>query len=264
MHRITFELSQQHKFENWKKRDDKWNISISREQMDSFCIKNWCKYWQPYNNTSNTGKQKPLGCCTCFWQTVPWANQSHLPSPSSAVPAESPGRSQQSPVHPICNNRTRRVLLGAASSSVKAPFRWNMQNQLGETSSHWCSSILEAPRSGKSPSESCWEERFCFVDAVDISWLVTFDFFWQTPFPLHQCGQQLSFLLETWTNLTLLCSFCYFREQFIPGSLHQLFPSSSFLHTSDGMISSEQLQAHCSPCPSFFYKSLRYSSFSCL
>lgn len=83
---------------------------------------------------------------------------------------------RSSPVHPSCDNRTSRVLLGAALSSVELPFYVNMQ--ISKTSSHWFSSILQAPRSGKSPSESCWEERICFVGAVDVSWLITFDCFW--------------------------------------------------------------------------------------
>lgn len=103
----------------------------------------------------------------------------------------------------------------------------------------------------------------CF-DAVDVSWLITFDCFWQPPFPLHHSGQQSSILVETWTNLTYFCSCCYFDEQFIPGSFHHHFSSSSCLLTSLGMISLDQLQAHSSQYPSFFYRSLRCSSFSCL
>lgn len=144
----------------------------------------------------------------------------------------------------------------------EGPFHVN--EQTSKTSSHWFSSILQVPRSGKSLSENYGEEKICFVDAVDVSWLITFDCFWQPHFPLHYSGQQSSILVETLTNLTYFCSCCYFGEQFIPGSFQHQFPSSSCLLTPLGMISLYQLQAHSSQYPSFFHRSLRCGSFSCL
>lgn len=72
---------------------------------------------------------------------------------------QSQGRSWESPMHPSCNNRTSRALLGAALASVEVPFCLIVQDQFGETSSHWFSSILRAPRSGKVPARAAEKRR---------------------------------------------------------------------------------------------------------